>query len=301
MAEYLYGMSPYQSMGNNPILYNDPDGDLFFVIPQISFSGGLSVGLEAGIGIPGVLSASVSGGIGTHGGYASIQGTAGGFTLGYGTGGGFASFGYAYGGISGGLSYSSGGLSASAGYGGDIGNGLSLYTGLNYGGDGLSFSSSLAYTGMPPEPETNPNSEIRPGGVQSISPEKLPDGRYIWELSDEELELFANWRTRSMVTGCECDIDLAFSERLWLIGKQFTFALPSTRIIGFGATMFSSKTFGYQSKLFGRSHPSLPNGQRGILNTGEIRTGWGWNGTNQVFRTGIGTGNHIDWFLGPRM
>ena len=31
-VEYLHSMSPYQSMGNNPISYNDPNGDF---IPQL--------------------------------------------------------------------------------------------------------------------------------------------------------------------------------------------------------------------------------------------------------------------------
>jgi len=52
-AEAVMSLSPYQSMGNNPISNADPEGDLFFAIPQISFNGGFSVGLEVCFGKPG--------------------------------------------------------------------------------------------------------------------------------------------------------------------------------------------------------------------------------------------------------
>lgn len=104
-AENILGYSPYNSMNSNPISNVDPDGDLpVFVIPQLSFNGGLSFGVEVGIGVPGVLSASISGGYGTNGGYASIQVTGEGVTTGYGTGGAFTSYGYQFAGFSGGLS-----------------------------------------------------------------------------------------------------------------------------------------------------------------------------------------------------
>jgi len=48
---------------NNPLIYTDPDGEyfFFFLIPNISWSpkGGFSIGLTAGVGIPGVFSAQV--------------------------------------------------------------------------------------------------------------------------------------------------------------------------------------------------------------------------------------------------
>jgi len=71
--------------------------------------------------------------------------------------------------------------------------------------------------------------------------------------------------------------------------------------IGFGQAMFKSSTFGYKSLLFGRRHHIyLPDGVKGILNRGPLRTGWGNFSGRDVFRTSIGNppGNkHIDWFF----
>ncbi|WP_420459586.1 hypothetical protein [Neolewinella sp.] len=82
---------------------SDPNGDLFFAIPQIGFSNGkLSVGLEVGVGVPGVLSASATVGGGGGGFYWSVQGYAGGVYAGYGSSGAFMGFGYQYAGFNGG-------------------------------------------------------------------------------------------------------------------------------------------------------------------------------------------------------
>jgi len=126
-AEATFSMSPYCSMGNNPVSNADPDGDLFFAIPQIGFGkGGFSIGLEVGVGIPGVLSASVTGGVnigkGGTSGYWSAQGFVAGFYAGYGSNGGFAGWGYRYAGLSGGVSYGKGGWGAGISYGGSSGN-----------------------------------------------------------------------------------------------------------------------------------------------------------------------------------
>ncbi|AZI20640.1 hypothetical protein EIH08_07880 [Chryseobacterium taklimakanense] len=52
---------------------------------------------------------------------------------------------------------------------------------------------------------------------------------------------------------------------------------------------FNSKSLGYQSKLFGRYHHKfLPNGVKGSLNQGYIRTGWRNHGSSHVFRTAVG-------------
>lgn len=69
-----------------------------------------------------------------------------------------------------------------------------------------------------------------------------------------------------------------------------------------GKYAFTSKIFGYQSKLFGRYHSKyLPDGVKGSLNTGFIRIGWSNKGSQHVFRTAIGHKGsnyhkHIDWF-----
>lgn len=124
--------SPYLGMGNMPIMGIDPDGNIFFIIPKISFKGGLSIGLEVGVGLPGVLSASVTGGVGPNGGYWSVQGYAGGVYAGYGSNGFFAGYGYQWNGFSVGYDFTSKTINAGYGIGG---SGVSTFggsAGLNY-------------------------------------------------------------------------------------------------------------------------------------------------------------------------
>jgi len=113
-AEAVSSLSPYQSMGNNPISNADPAGDLFFAIPQISFNGGFSVGLEVGFGLPGGASISATGTVGANPSW-SVQGRLGGVYAGYGSNGVFAGVGYEYAGASIGFDFTSG--TVNAGYG----------------------------------------------------------------------------------------------------------------------------------------------------------------------------------------
>jgi hypothetical protein len=168
-----YHMSPYCAMGNNPVSYADPNGDIFFIIPQISASGkgGLSIGLEIGIGIPGVLSASITGGVNLGSktsGYWSVQGSAGGFYAGYGSSGGFAGWGYRYAGISGGVSYGSGGWGVGLSYVGTSGslNG-SLGIGWSQSG-GFDWNVSGGYTYQYSPAESKSTNSSAKGGVQSV-------------------------------------------------------------------------------------------------------------------------------------
>ncbi|MBY0434098.1 MAG: hypothetical protein K2U26_08325 [Cyclobacteriaceae bacterium] len=68
-----------------------------------------------------------------------------------------------------------------------------------------------------------------------------------------------------------------------------------------GEAVFTNQFFGYQSRLFGRYNSRfLPDGVKGWLNRGPIRTGWSNKGTQHVFRTAIGppkTRFKIDWFF----
>ncbi len=150
-AEAMYGSSPYTAMGGNPISHSDPHGD-FYIFPHVNIgSGGVSIGLEVGIGVPGVASASVTVGAGTGGAYASVQGTAFGAYAGYGTqGGGFAGYGLPIGGGYVGVGYSQGGgWGASAGFGGAPGRAQSSI-GVGWsqnGGLGVNATVGAQYTG----------------------------------------------------------------------------------------------------------------------------------------------------------
>ncbi len=171
----------YTYANNNPLKYTDPDGEVpFFIIPNVgwSSSGGLSIGLEFGIGVPGLLSASVTVGysFGSKQLSASIQGGAVGFYAGYGTGGAFAGFGFNHGGVNlgAGVSYAgdgnwdfNGGVSlggSSGNYNGSIGVGWSLSSGFGANvGAGYTHRFEIRRQKVK-VPEFIPNNK---GGVQS--------------------------------------------------------------------------------------------------------------------------------------
>ncbi|WPR73734.1 RHS repeat-associated core domain-containing protein [Algoriphagus sp. NG3] len=70
-----------------------------------------------------------------------------------------------------------------------------------------------------------------------------------------------------------------------LLSKGAGFSINVAKY-GLGEAMWQSSTMGYRSILFGRYHSKfVPNGRRGILNTG-MKTGIGWSnhGTRHVFR-----------------
>jgi RHS repeat-associated protein len=80
MPEYSQNFNRYSYCLNNPLKYTDPSGELFWLIPNISWSksGGISIGVSAIVGIPGVISAQA--GIGysmkSNDAYAYIGATA---------------------------------------------------------------------------------------------------------------------------------------------------------------------------------------------------------------------------------
>ncbi|WP_291200382.1 FG-GAP-like repeat-containing protein [Dyadobacter sp.] len=116
----------YSYVMNNPLKYTDPSGEVIFIIPQIGFGkNGFSLGLEIGVGIPGVLSASATAGYNfkSEKGYWSVQGSVYGIYGGYGSSGWFAGYGYRYAGLSIGVGYGANdGWNAGLSYGGTYNN-----------------------------------------------------------------------------------------------------------------------------------------------------------------------------------
>jgi RHS repeat-associated protein len=57
--DFSQAYNRYSYCLNNPLIYTDPSGEFFFLIPTIGWSksGGLSIGLSAIVGIPGIINA----------------------------------------------------------------------------------------------------------------------------------------------------------------------------------------------------------------------------------------------------
>ncbi|MEM6321504.1 MAG: hypothetical protein AAF960_27850, partial [Bacteroidota bacterium] len=58
-----------------------------------------------------------------------------------------------------------------------------------------------------------------------------PDGRYLWDLSDEELILFETPEGREQIFGGRYDIELSIAERAYYFGKMFMLAAPSAKVV----------------------------------------------------------------------
>ena len=102
--------------------------------------------------------------------------------------------------------------------------------------------------------QNNPISRIDSDG----NLDSLPNGRYIWSLNSNEMALFSDPSTRSQITSCgDCDVQLNVAERIYMLGKMLTWALPSgrfakTAIIAEEAVTAANVVEEVTSKLGGR-------------------------------------------------
>ena len=62
-----------------------------------------------------------------------------------------------------------------------------------------------------------------------ITLDTLPDGRFLYDLSRDELELFSGPHTMTVVFSLDQDIKLSIGERLYLLGTMLTAASPTLR------------------------------------------------------------------------
>ena len=127
---YTQNFNRYAYCLNNPLKYTDPDGDFFWIIPNIGWSkeGGLSLGLTFAVGLPGLWSAQASVGysISSQTIYGSAGVTCAGVT-------GYVSAGY---------STKNGQISASLG----VTAGLSPYSGVPVSTNFFTVGASYDYT-----------------------------------------------------------------------------------------------------------------------------------------------------------
>jgi len=134
---------------NNPLKYSDPTGDLFWIIPNVSFSpnGGLNFDVTFGVGIPGVFGGQLTVGGGAGGFNASIGGFAGPFNayVGYSNNGGFmAGAGLGFGGLGNGFNTNM--TSIGVNYSSNGGFGFNAYGFQGDTNGNMSFDPSIGYS-----------------------------------------------------------------------------------------------------------------------------------------------------------
>lgn len=127
---YTQNFNRYTYCLNNPLKYTDPDGELFWIIPNISWSieGGLNFGLTFAVGLPGLWSAQAS--LGYSVGSQSVYGSAG------------VTFAGVTGYVSAGYSFKNEQVSASVG----VTAGLSPYCGVPVSTNFLTVGASCDYS-----------------------------------------------------------------------------------------------------------------------------------------------------------
>ena len=142
--------NPYLAMGNNPVMYVDPDGEWVFLIPHISFgNGSFDLGLTVGFGFYGGASVQATVGHtfykeGNDNTYATVGGSLAGFTasVGYGTQTGYTAgvgFGFGPPGVNSNM--------FSAGVSWSQNHGTSIHAfGASMGENGFGFSPTMGFS-----------------------------------------------------------------------------------------------------------------------------------------------------------
>jgi len=330
-AESFYSLSPYNSMNNNPISFNDPEGDLpFLAVVGIGaatgiFGNGLN-NISNGQGFfDGAGKAALWGGIGAA---ASVGiGAAAGGIFGQGTSFGKAAFQFGAHGLSNGLqSHLQGGSFGQGFLSGSISSGLSSSaTALNFGdagmigiggiggGIGAAIGGGSFFDGMTQGLLVSGFNHALHSGAEAIE-SSLDNGDPPWIkrlLRKRDAEAMANAyggdassyyeRLRGIEGDAAVDAVLLGSSFTG-IGVGFGIMSKSARI---GTMAYNSRLIGYQSKLFGRYHSvHLPKGFQGYFNRHKLRIGWSSHNSRHVFRVAAGKPHTLNKFdilkMGPK-
>lgn len=82
--------------------------------------------------------------------------------------------------------------------------------------------------------------------AHSIATNPWPDGRMVWELSEEELELLSKPRKFKELYGVE-SIELTISEGIWMLSHYLGLASHSGTVVGLGQTVMNSNGYSFRS------------------------------------------------------